>query len=205
MYRVYPLCERISNRIRDLCKTMDVYDGQGKNFDQRVKLVQAWYSAHRGQYASEFAQSARLQIPYYQFPILYGSCLENNKTSKKITAWGTIKDYQSQCKSYAEARGQENNSEVVFSLMLGKDYMRGGYCNLKSEGLTTKRSRAAFVNSENVRKNMKEAKFTVYRVNAYDYNNCRYLVDPWEGENKVQTTNKEQFTIKYPLTYYGKK
>lgn len=205
MYRVYPLCERISNTIRDICKTMDVYDGQGKDFKSRVNLIQAWYSAHRGQYASEVAQSARLQIPYYQFPILYGSCLENNKTSKKITAWGTIKDYQSQCKSYAEARGQENNSEVVFSLMLGKDYMRGGYCNLKSEGLTTKRSRAAFVNNENTRKQMKSAKFTIYRVNAYDYNNCRYLVDPWEGENKTQTTNKEQFTINYPLTYYGKK
>jgi len=201
MHRVYDVCAKLSDKIRDDCKLMDKYDCQGKDFTARANLIEQWYSKVRGQYTSATSGKARLQVPKYQFPLLYGSCQPYSKSNAvwKITAWSTLEGYRKQCQGFSEARGHENTSEIVFSLMLGKNNMEGGYVERKNY-----RPWARFINNDDMKKNIRKAKFTIYRVNAYDYNNCRYEVDPWEG-NMNNTTNKEQFTINEPLTYYGKK
>lgn len=201
MYRVYALCETFSNTIQTYCDQIDDKVAiKGRSFSTLATFVRNWYYFRRGQYISGQDFDARLQVPAYQFPLLWGSCLENNESYKDLTLWGTLQGYEKQCKKYAEARGHENVSEMVFSSLIGKDKINGNYCDHKKSLLP----RYPFICND-VRKNMSKAKFTIYRVNAYDFNNCRYVVDPWEDERKRNTTNKEQFEIKSPLTYYGKK
>jgi hypothetical protein len=176
---------------------MDNCDRNGKNFTQRANNLDNWYNARRGQYISNSNGSARLQVPAYQFPIIYGSCLENKGVKKKITAWGSLKGYSDQCKKYDEARGHEANAEWVFSSLLGKDKITGGYCD--SKGVL--HARDAFVNNDNMKKAIKSASFSVYRVNAYDFNNCQYTIN----SNANGGNASSDFTLDNPLLYYNKK
>jgi hypothetical protein len=196
-YRVYALCETFSTTLMNRCKDMDNCDRNGKNFTQRANNLDNWYNARRGQYISNSNGSARLQVPAYQFPIIYGSCLENKGTQKKITAWGTLKGYSSQCKKYDEARGHEVHAEWVFSSLLGKDKITGGYCD--SKGVL--HARDAFVNNDNMKKAIKSASFSVYRVNAYDFNNCQYTINSSANGGNASS----DFTLDNPLLYYNKK
>ena len=199
MYQVYAACEDFSINIKEYCYLIDANHKMkigGTDFTARANRMQNWYNAHRGRYVSGSFGPARLQVPAYQFPILYGACLDNKGAKSKITLWGTLAGYEKQCKGYAEARGHQNVSQILFSTLLGSDNI-GNYVSKKN-----KRSWAKFVNNDNMKKAMKRAKFTIYRVNAYDFNNCRYTV-----EDKMKHANipdKETFTIDNPLTYYHK-
>lgn len=196
-YRVYALCETFSTTLMNRCKDMDNCDRNGKNFTQRANNVDNWYNSRRGQYISNSNGAARLQVPAYQFPIIYGSCLENKGVQKKITAWGSLKGYSDQCKKYDEARGHEVHAEWVFSSLLGKDKITGGYCD--SKGVL--HSRDAFVNNDNMKKAIKSASFSVYRVNAYDFNNCQYTINSSANGGNAYS----DFKLDNPLLYYNKK
>ena len=196
MYRVYPLCEVFSDLIMNRCKDMDNCDKLGKNFTQRANNVDNWYNARRGQYISKNNGPARLQVPAYQFPIIYGSCLENKGVQTKITAWGSLKGYSSQCKKYDEARGHENISEWIFSGMMGSNLITGGYVDKKN-----KHSRDAFILNDNMKKAIKSANFSVYRVNAYDFNNCQYTINSSANGGNAYS----DFTLENPLLYFNKK
>ena len=174
------------------------------DFTARANKLQEWYNARRGQYITSYNDAASLSVPAYQFPIIYGSCFENKGAMKKVTAWGTIKDYAKQFNknSTPEARGHENNSEIVFSMMLDKANITGGYCNRKKDGASTLRSRAAFMNSKEMKKAIKKAHFLVYRVNAYDFKNCCYIVHPSES-GQQHTASQDVISIENPLTYGG--
>lgn len=195
MYNVYAACESFSKTLMNRCKDMDDCDRNGSNFTKRTNNVEAWYNKRRGQYISNSSGSARLQVPAYQFPMVYGSCLENKGVQKKITAWGTLKGYSSQCKKYDEARGHEIHAEWVFSSLLGSDKITGGYVSKSA-----KHSRDAFVNNDNMKKSIKSANFSVYRVNAYDFNNCQYTVN-----KSANGGYEESFTLDNPLLLYNKK
>ena len=207
MYSVYPLCEAFSSTIKKYCLKMDRDVDQADpkmDFTARANKLQEWYNARRGQYITSYNDAASLSVPAYQFPIIYGSCFENKGAMKKVTAWGTIKDYAKQFNknSTPEARGHENNSEIVFSMMLDKANITGGYCNRKKDGASTLRSRAAFMNSKEMKKAIKKAHFLVYRVNAYDFKNCCYIVHPSES-GQQHTASQDVISIENPLTYGG--
>jgi hypothetical protein len=48
---------------------------------------------------------------------------------------------------------------------------------------------------------MRSASFSVYRVNAYDIKNCRYIVVPMGHAD----AHEERFTLNYPLKNIRKK
>ena len=194
MYSVYQVAQNFSDRLMAYCKDMNTIDVSYNNFTKRANALDSWYQARRGQYCSSVFNSARLQVPCYQFPIIYGSCLDNSGSKKKITMWGTLKGYSSQCKKFDYARGHENISEWVFCGLLGSDKLGGGYVDKKN-----KHSRDAFVNNDTMKKRMKSANFTIYRVNAYDFNDCNYTI-----VNQANGGYEESFDLSNPLTYYNK-
>ena len=103
-----------------------------------------------------------------------------------------------QCQmSVDEARGHEVHAEWVFSSLLGKDKITGGYCD--SKGVL--HARDAFVNNDNMKKAIKSASFSVYRVNAYDFNNCQYTINSSANGGNASS----DFTLDNPLLYYNKK
>lgn len=208
MYAVYEACANFSSLLQKTVKEIDDidYNNRNYNFTTRANKMQEWYQRRRGQYASMTGSRwlpsgterfVRLQVPYYQFPLLWGGMLNNAGTATKLVLWTTLKDYQSQAKSYAQARGHENNSEAVFCSFLGKNNVRGGTMNLLKENIPLDdfKTDAATLNR------MRSASFSVYRVNAYDIKNCRYIVVPMGHAD----AHEERFTLNYPLKNIRKK
>lgn len=195
MYGVYQAADYFSSRLMNYCKDMNTIDVSYNNFTKRANALDSWYQARRGQYASAKYLDARLQVPVYQFPIIYGSCLDNSGSKKKITMWGTLKGYAAACKKFDYARGHEGISEWIFCGLLGSDKLGGGYVDKKN-----RHSRDAFVNNSTVQKRMKSANFSIYRVNAYDFNDCNYTVS-----KSANGGYEESFDLSYPLTYFDKK
>lgn len=195
MYSVYDAAQSFSSTLWVGTKAMDKIDISYNNFTKRANAIDSWYQARRGQYMSVHKGSARLQVPAYQFPIIYGSCLDNSGTKKKITAWGTLKGYAAQCKSYSYARGHESISEWIFCGMLGSGNMQGGYVRKEN-----RHSQDGFSITQSKLKQMKSANFSIYRVNAYDFNDCNYTIVSAANGGHI-----ESFDLSNPLTYYNQK
>ena len=195
MYNVYQVAEKFSDRLYTFVKQMDDIDASNKSFTNEANGMERWYQARRGQYCSSSFGSAKLQVPCYQFPMIWGSQLSNSGSKKKLTMWGTLKGYSSQCKKFDYARGHENISEWVFCGFIGSENMRGDSCGKKN-----KHSRDAFKNDNNMKKRMKSANFSIYRVNAYDFNDCNYTI-----VNQANGGYEESFDLSNPLTYYNQK
>jgi len=196
MYSVYQAAARFSDKLLELSRQIDKIDADNKTFTGEANGMEKWYQARRGQYASSSFGKARLQVPCYQFPIVWGSMLNNAGVKKKLTLWGTLKGYSSQCKKYDSARGHESNSEWVFCGFLGSGNVKGDSMDKKN-----KHERDAFKNDNTTQKRMTKANFTIYRVNAYDFNDCNYTVK----SNVNGGGAEESFDISYPLTYYNQK
>ena len=195
MYSIYQAAEKFSNAIYNYCKQIDKIDADNKSFTSEANGMEKWYQARRGQYCSTSFNSVKLQVPCYQFPIIWGSMLANTGSKKKLTLWGTLKDYSSQCKKFDYARGHESNSEWVFCGLLGTENVRGDSMDKKN-----RHSRDAFVNNTTMQKRMKNANFSIYRVNAYDYNDCMYTIN-----KSANGGYEESFDLSNPLTYYNQK
>lgn len=71
MYSVYEACQRFSQTLNDYAKQMNGLVA-GSNAGSRRSSLDNWYQAHRAQYVSASAANACLQVPAYQFPVLYG-------------------------------------------------------------------------------------------------------------------------------------
>ena len=194
MYSVYQVAERFSDQIYSYCKQIDKIDADNKTFTNEANGMEKWYQAHRGQYCSSTFNNAKLQVPCYQFPIIWGSMLANTGSKKKLTLWGTLKGYSAQCKKFNYARGHESNSEWVFCGLLGTENVRGDSMDKKN-----RHSRDAFVNNSSMQKRMKNANFSIYRVNAYDFNDCMYTIN-----KSANGGYEESFDLGNPLTYYNK-
>ena len=210
MYAVYKACNSFSNTIQQTLKDIDAidYKNSGKTFTVKANAMEKWYQSRRGQYASTtdgrwlpsgYENFVRLQVPYYQFPLLWGSTLDNSGTAKKLVLWTTLKGYASKCKKYDTARGHRSNSLGVFASLLGADnfnspilkqflkYVDFPFDDFKTDAATLNR--------------MRSATFSVYRVNAYDIKNCRYIVQPIGHADP----HEERFTLEYPLKHINSK
>lgn len=196
MYSVYEAAARFSNKIYELAKQIDKIDADNKTFTNEANGMENWYQARRGQYASSSFNKVRLQVPCYQFPIVWGSMLNNSGAKKKLTMWGTLKGYTDKCKKFDSARGHESNSEWVFCGFLGSSNVKGDSMDKKN-----KHARDEFKNDDTTKKRMTKANFTIYRVNAYDFNDCNYTVRSGVNGGNAE----ESFDINYPLTYYNQK
>lgn len=138
----------------------------------------------------------RLQVPYYQFPLIWGSTFDNSGTKKKLTLWTTLKDYASSCKKYNSARGHALNSVRVYMQLLGKDDITSPSIKKQIKDKKLNIPYDDFWDDQQTLKGMKSANFTVYRVNAYDIKNCRYFVKPLGHAD----SHEETFNLNYPLT-----
>ena len=79
---------------------------------------------------------------------------------------------------------------------MGSNLITGGYVDKKN-----KHSRDAFILNDNMKKAIKSANFSVYRVNAYDFNNCQYTINSSANGGNAYS----DFTLENPLLYFNKK
>ncbi len=195
MYRPYYLAYKIDNQILSYVKQIDKIDADNKTFTNEANGMEKWHSQRVGTYCTASSGPGSIMIPAYQFPIIWGSMLNNSGVKKKLTAWGTLKGYSSAAKKNSNARGHEGNSEWVFCDLLGSENVKGDSMSKKN-----KHKRTNFQDDTTDLKRMTKANFSVYRVNSYDYNNCQYTVNT----SLSGATWFESFDVSYPLTYYNK-
>ena len=172
-YRVYLCAAVLGDQIYDYARQIDQLDADNGSFTNEANAMQNWYNQRVGTYCTaSFDGVISMMVPAYQFPIAWGSMLSNSGSKKKLTAWGTLKGYSSAAKSNSHARGHESNSEWVFCDFIGSSYVKGDSMDKKN-----KHGRGNFVMDRTSVGRMTSANFSVYRVNAYDYNNCQYTVN----------------------------
>lgn len=117
MYNPALACQELYGNIWNVLRTLDTdvsVANKGRSWTAYMNSLENWYSKNRGSYVYANAGDVTLQFPSYQFPIVYGSCLENTGVLKKVTAWGTLKGFAKADKNNTNSRGHANNSLVVY-------------------------------------------------------------------------------------------
>ena len=170
---------------------------KGKSWTNDLNAIETWYQNHRGQMFTQKFNNATLQVPAYQFPIVYGSCLENTDARKKVTLWGTLEGYAKADKKNKQSRGHQANSLNIFSGLVGKEYIgrTDGEISSKDSNMHSWDK----IETSNYKRFITTAEFDIYRVNTYDIDKCCYSINyALYGEDPYT-----RFTIKYPLEYYN--
>ena len=170
---------------------------KGKSWTNDLNAIETWYQNHRGQMFTQKFNNATLQVPAYQFPIVYGSCLENKDSRKKVTLWGTLEGYAKADKKNKQSRGHQANSLNIFSGLVGKEYIgrTDGEISSKDPNMHSWDK----IETSNYKRFITTAEFDIYRVNTYDIDKCCYSINyALYGEDPYT-----RFTIKYPLEYYN--
>lgn len=165
---------------------------QLKNFFSYLKT---WYSVRRGGYATTTYRSVTLQVPYYQFPMLLGSCLNNGKnsevgTARQLEPLYCLSGYNTNgTDGFNHARCNEQVSEHIVYDIAGSDAQDLPFVESNKHAVTI------FCDDDKASSHIKSAEFSIYRVNSYDFLNCQYTVlGTVNGETGIET-----FTINEPL------
>ena len=183
MQDVYVLAEKISNELDSYCSIMNDMGG-GSFSTAKANKIEDWAVARTGVYISVTSNGKRLEIPAYQFPILWGSQFENKGTRTKVTLWGSFDDFNK-----SDDRPHENISEEIYF-----GFMGGSMDHKVNKSYS--RSRELFKDTYGMRKKMYKANFSIYRVNAYDYNKADYCII----NNLLNGPAIETFDLSNPLT-----
>lgn len=182
LYKPYVLAERISSTIStNLIQLSNMTDNKYET--KKVNKVEAWNNARVGTYASYTSGYDKVEIPYYQFAILWGSQFANKGARKKVTMWGAFDDLKK-----SDERGHENLCEEIYYGFIG------GKMDHKANG-SKNRAKESFTVTYEMRNRITNANFSIYRVNAYDYVDGQYIVV--NGMNNGNTF--ESFDIKNVL------
>ena len=163
LYSPYVLASGISSRISSNCQS--VFNLGGYNYEtKKVNKVENWNNARVGTYDTYTYGSDKVEVPYYQYPILWGSQFANKGSRKKVTMWGAFDDMQK-----SDERGHENLSEEIYFGFIG------GSMDHKVNGSKT-RPKESFTITRDMKSRISNANFSVYRINAYDYVDGQYIV-----------------------------
>ena len=195
LYTPYYLATNICRAVWGNAKEMDNIDTySNSSYNQECDKIQEWYNARVGSYCSVSRNDASIMIPNYQFPILWGSIIQNSGSQKKMTLWGTLKGYWDADFKNKQSRGHEENAEWVYSGFLGKENINGDNVNWGNA-----HSCDWFDLTDELLRRMTKANFSAYRVNAYDFNNSSYTIN-----NSLPGTWIYTFDIDEPLVKYKK-
>ena len=195
LYTPYYLATNICRAVWGNAKEMDNIDTySNSSYNQECDKIQNWYNARVGSYCSVSRNDASIMIPNYQFPILWGSIIQNSGSQKKMTLWGTLKGYWDADFKNKQSRGHEENAEWVYSGFLGKTNINGDNVNWINA-----HDWDCFDLTDELLRRMTKANFSAYRVNAYDFNNSSYTIN-----NSLPGTWIYTFDIDEPLVKYKK-
>ena len=182
IFTPYVLADRISRTITDKCQ--EVYNLGGDEYEtKKVNKVENWNNARVGTYATVTSGNSKLEIPNYQFPILWGSQFANKGYKKRVTMWGVFDDL-----SKSDERGHENISEEIYFGFFG------GNMDHKVNG-SKYRYKEQFLVDKDMKARMTNASFSIYRINTYNFLTGTYSIISGL-QNGLQF---ETFDIKEPL------
>ena len=135
---------------------------------------------HAGLYISYYHNDAKIEVPYYQMGILWGSHFEHTYRSGKkgITMWGSFDGIPD-----GWSRPHEATSENILAGLIGnsptklfginKDKVITGY---DSKGKEIKSNSVKYIDFYPYYKNITYISYTYYRVNAFNHKRAQYTV-----------------------------
>lgn len=182
----YSLCANAVTKIKSTIKSID-----GKSDSD----VRAFNNANRGAYltiSDNLNQHNSIEIPYYQFPLIYGGTW-NNSSGNGHSIQAVIG------KGEVGARQHESASEVVYYRWVDRKGNNRNFSNSAQTDYTnvyTDDGRVRLDNFDSVTasQNITEITTTAYRVNTYD------VVQGLYGVNTGMDANaKKTFTLKNPF------
>ncbi|MBQ8361048.1 MAG: hypothetical protein IJX44_03770, partial [Bacteroidaceae bacterium] len=205
LYEVYSLVDKFDSNFRLRLQNLFGfgYKTYGIDFSSKyANFVESSMEANAGVYitaVSDRNPNIRIEVPYYQLGILWGSQFNNANSRGNVTMWksfdGIPKDY---------TRPQEERCEDILLGLIGNypfkifdvDYevitgqkRTGGY-NYSDRG-----PYFDFVPQWN---NISEVDVTYYRVNAYNFKKAEYTVSNRAYLNMGPCNAKVRCTIKDP-------
>lgn len=205
LYEVYSLVDKFDSKFRwRLQNLMSFgYFTYGIDFSSDyANFVESSMEANAGVYitaVSDRNPNIRIEVPYYQLGILWGSQFNNVNTRGKVTMW---KSFDNIPKDYT--RPQEERCEDILLGLVGNypfklfDVDYAVMHHKDSKGNAVYSERGGYIDYVPQWNNISEVDVTYYRVNAYNFKKAEYTVSNRAYLNMGPCNAKVRCTIKDP-------
>lgn len=178
LYEVYRLVDLFDSKFR--LKLQSVFSGTNGAEFKYYDYVQQKCEQAAGTYItvqSSRNPSLRLETPYYQTGILWGSHFDNNSKQKQATMWGSFNGISS--KSYS--RPDEEISENIVVGLIGNSPIelvgvRNFITGKDNKGKYTYSNKGKYIDFVPQYDNISKINVTYFRVNSYNFKKAEYTV-----------------------------
>lgn len=182
---VYLAAQQITTLIEK--KAKEVQNLGGETFTSAgANRVEKWAESLTGTYLTATYGDVKLEVPYYQFAILWGSQFENSATQGKVTMHKTFSGF-----THNDDRVHEFISEQIW---IG-NFVGKGPISQKIDGRYKILSHVAYSPNYNA---IAHINLSVYRVNAYNFKKAEYTY----VKSIDRSTAPISFNIAKPLTKF---
>ena len=211
--------ERARYLIQDIYAVYDAVDEFDSKFRKELQQVMAWGSrnfstttannvetsmlANTGVYitaCSKLNPDVRIEVPYYQLGILWGSQFKNSGARTKVTMWGQFDDIPDW------SRPQEERSEDILLGLVGNSPQANlvdiNYNQVitgkNSSGSYTYGTKGTYIDFVPKWDYITQINVTSFRVNSYNFKKAEYTVSEDELLNKGPRRASYTYTITNP-------
>lgn len=202
LYAVYSAVDRFDSKFRFELQDMMTYS-KGDYSTRAAKIVEYLMETNTGVYITETSAlrpEVRIEVPYYQLGILWGSQFNNKGDRKQATMWSSYDDLP---KSYS--RPQEERCEDILLGLVGNYPTRlvdieynQVITGKDSQGKYTYGTRGGYLDFIPRWDNITQIKVTSYRVNAYNFKKAEYTVSDRAYLNMGPRNARYTYTINNP-------
>ncbi len=202
LYAVYSAVDRFDSKFRWELQDMMTYSS-GDYSTRAANIVETLMETNTGVYITETSalnSNVRIEVPYYQLGILWGSQFNNRGSRKQATMWSSYDDLP---KDYT--RPQEERSEDILLGLVGNYPTRlvdieynQVITGKNSQGQYVYGTRGGFLDFIPRWDNITQIKVTYYRVNAYNIKKAEYTVSDRVYLNMGPCNARYSYTINNP-------
>jgi len=202
IYAVYSAVDKFDSKLRyELQCFMALSGGDYSNW--AANQIEYLMETNTGVYftsTSDLNSDVRIEMPYYQLGILWGSQFNNKGDRKQATMWSSYDDLP---KSWS--RPQEERSEDILLGLVGNYPTRlvdieynQVITGKNSQGKYTYGTRGGYLDFIPRWGNITQIKVTYYRVNAYNFKKTEYTVSDRVYLNMGPCNARYSYTINNP-------
>ena len=202
LYAVYSAVDEFDSKFRrELQETMGY--GEGDYSTSAANTVESLMNAYAGVYitaTSRLNSNVRIEVPYYQVGILWGSQFNNKGSRKQATMWSSFDDLP---KNYT--RPQEERCEDILLGLVGNypfnildiEYNQV-IMGVDKNGRSIYGTRGPYLDFIPRWNNITKINVTSFRVNAYNFKKAEYTVSNRAYLNMGPRWSRYVYTINNP-------
>ena len=202
LYAVYSAVDRFDSNLRWELQYMMGFS-RGDYSTSAANTIENLMETNTGVYLtseSTLNPDVRIEMPYYQLGILWGSQFNNKGNRKQATMWSSYDDLP---KDYS--RPQEERSEDILLGLVGNYPTRlvdieynQVITGTNSQGNYVYGTRGGYLDFIPKWDNITQIKVTYYRVNAYNFKKAEYTVSDRVYLNMGPCNSRYTYTINNP-------